>query len=104
MVEILILVAIGIELVAIYKHSKLESRMDEHIQKTCDRLLRSDEVMKVLTEQISKFDEHIIRFDDHLNKQHEYMTSLNEHLIRYDEHMGRLDDFIIKSYLQKTEK
>jgi hypothetical protein len=57
--------------------------MDEHIQNTCDRLVRSDEVMKALDEHINKFDEH---------------------LIRYDEHMNRLDDLILKFYVQSTGK
>jgi len=95
-VEVLVLVAIGIEVFALFKHSKLENRMEEHIQTTCDRLLRSDEKMKVL-------DTHVSRFDEHMNKLDEYITTLNEHLIRYDEHMNRIDDLIWKSFSQKTE-
>jgi len=82
-VEIFVLVAIGIEMFALYKHTKLENRMDEHIQNTCDHLLRSDKVMKALDEHINKFDEH---------------------LIRYDEHINRLDDLILKFYVQSTGK
>lgn len=103
-IEILVLVAIGIEVFALYKHTKLENRVDEHIQNTSDRLLRSDEVMKVLDEHVIKFDEHMVRLDEHMNKVNEYITTLNEHLIRYDEHMNRLDDLILKSYVQRTEK
>jgi hypothetical protein len=103
-VEILVLFAIGIEVFALYKHGKLDSRMDEHIQKTYDRLLRSDEVMKVLDEHMSKFDEHLVRLDEHMNKVNDHITSLDEHLIRYDEHMNRLDDLILKSYFQRTKK
>ena len=62
-VEILVLVAIGIEVVALFRHSKLENRMEEHIQTTCDRLLRSNEKMKVLDTHVSRFDEHLIRLD-----------------------------------------
>ncbi len=102
-VEVLVLVAIGIEVFALFKHSKLENRMEEHIQTTCDRLLRSDEKMKVLDTHVSRFDEHLIRFDEHMNKLDEYITTLNEHLIRYDEHMNRIDDLIWKSFSQKTE-
>ena len=83
---------------------KLENRMDEHIQNTADRLLRSDELMQVLDDHMMKFDDHMIRLDEHMNKVNEYMTTLNEHLIRYDEHVNRLDDLIWKSYLQRTEK
>ena len=97
MIEILVLVVISIELFALYKHMKLENRMDEHLQNTADRLLRSDELMKVL-------DEHMIRLDEHMNKVNEYITALNDHLTRYDEHVNRLDDLIWKSYLQRTEK
>ena len=104
MVEILILVAIGIEVFALYKHTKLENRMDERIQNTCDRLLMSDEIIKVLEEHVSQFDKHLIRLDEHMNKVNEYIILLNESLIRYDEHMNRLDDLILKSYFQRTGK
>ncbi len=103
-VEISVLVAISIELFALYKHMKLENRMDEHIQNTADRLLRSDELMQVLDAHMIKFDDHMIRLDEHMNKVNTYITTLNEHLIRYDEHVNRLDDLIWKSYLQRTEK
>jgi len=82
-VEISVLVAIAIEVFALYKHVKLESRMDEHIQNTADLILRSDEVIKVLDEHMMKFDEHMVRLDEHVN---------------------RLYDLIWKSYLQRTEK
>ena len=67
-IEILVLVAIGIEVFALYKHTKLENRMEEHIQNTCDRLLRSEEVTKVMDEHMSKLDEHMVRLDEHMNK------------------------------------
>ena len=103
-IEILVLVAIAIELFALYKHTKLENRMDEHIHNTSDRLLRSDEIMKVLNENMMRFDEHMVRFDEHTNKVNEYVTKLDEHLIRFDEHINRLDDLMRKSYPQRTEK
>jgi len=103
-IEILVLVAIAIEVFALYKHIKLENRMDEHIQNTSNRLLRSDEVMKVLDAHMMKFDEHMVRFDEHMNKINEYLTTLDEHLLRFDEHMNRLDDLIRKSYPQRTKK
>ena len=89
---------------ALYKHDKLESRMEEHIQTNCDRLVRSDEVIKALDEHVKRLDEHMIRLDEHMNKLNEYITTLNEHLIRYDEHMNRLDDLIWKTFTQRTEK
>ena len=103
-VEILVLVAIGIEVFALYKHAKLENRMEEHIQSISGHLLRSDEAMKVLDEHMNRYDEHMVRLDEHMNKLNEYIITLNEHLIRYDEHMNRLDDLILKSYIQRTEK
>ena len=103
-IEILVLVAIGIEVFALYKHTKLENRMEDHIQNTCNRLLRSDEVTKVLGEHMNKLDENMIRLDEHMNKVNEYINTLNEHLIRYDEHMNRLDDLILKSYFQRTAR
>jgi hypothetical protein len=103
-VEILVLVAIGIEVFALYKHSQLENRMEEHIQNTCDHLIRSDELIKMTDEHMSKLDEHMIRLDEHMNTMSGYITTVNEHLIRYDEHVNRLDDLIWKSYVQKSEK
>ncbi|UCD96684.1 MAG: hypothetical protein JSV35_01125 [Candidatus Bathyarchaeota archaeon] len=88
-VEILILIAIGIEVFALFKHSKLENKMEEHIQATCDRLLRADEKMKVLDTHVERFDEHLIRLDEHMSKLDEYISALNEHLIRYDERRTR---------------
>jgi hypothetical protein len=80
---------------AIFKHSKLENKMEEHIQSTCDRLLRTDEKMQVLDTHVSRFDEHLIRLDAHMEKLDGYISTLDEHLIRYDEHM--------KSSSQKSE-
>jgi hypothetical protein len=68
MIEISVLVAIAIELFALYKHIKLENRMDEHIQNIADRLLRSNEIMKVLDEHMMKFDEYIPTLNDHLTR------------------------------------
>jgi len=82
MIEISVLVAIAIELFALYKHIKLENRMDEHIQNIADRLLRSNEIMKVLDEHMMKFDEHMVKLDEHMNKVNEYITTLNDHLTR----------------------
>ena len=103
-IEILVLVAIGIEVFALYKHTKLENRMEEHIQNTCDRLLKTEELIKVFDEHVNKFDEHLVRLDERMKKVNEYMMTLNEHLIRYDEHINRLDDRIMQSYFLGTEK
>jgi len=103
-VEILVFVAIAIELFALYKHVKLENRMDEHIHATSDRLLRSAELVRVLDEHMMKLNEQMTRFDEHMAKVNEYMIRLDEHLIRFDEHVNRLDDFILKSYTQRKDE
>ena len=79
-IEILVLVAIAIEVVSLYRHAMLENRMHELINNTNEHLIRFDEVIKLLDEHMTKFDEH---------------------LTRYDEHMNRFDDFVWKSYFQK---
>jgi len=104
MLEIAVLIAIAIELFALYNHTKLDNRIDEHVQKTNDQLLRSGEIMKTLDGHIFKFNENMIRVDGHMEKINEYMEKMNAQLIRYDEHMNRLDDIIWKSYFQGLEQ
>jgi len=102
--EVLVLIAIAIELFILYNHTKLDNRIDEHVQKTNDQLLRSGEIMKTLDGHIFKFNENMIRVDGHMEKINEYMEKMNAQLIRYDEHMNRLDDIIWKSYFQGLEQ
>jgi len=102
--EILVLTAIVIELFALYNHTKLDNRIDEHVQETNDQLLRSGEIMKALDDHIFKFNENMIRLDGHMEKVNEYMEKMNAQLIRYDEHMNRLDGIIWKSYFQGIEQ
>lgn len=100
-VEILVLAAIAIEIFALYKHIKLENRMDEHIFETSDRLVRSAELVRVLDGHMMKLNEQMARFDEHMGKVNEYIIRLDEHLIRFDEHVNRLDDFILKSFTKR---
>ena len=87
-----------IELFALYKHIKLENRIDEHIHDTSDRMVRFAELVRVADDHMMKLNEQMTRFDEHMNKVNEYIIRLDEHLIRFDEHVNRLDDFILKSH------
>jgi hypothetical protein len=98
LLEILVVIAITIELYALYNHSKLDSRMDEHISNTNMRLERSDEVMKTLDNHMLRFDEHMIRLDEHMNKVNDYIDRLSEQMLRYSEHINKLDDLLLKTY------
>ena len=80
-VELIVLGAIAIELYALYNHTKLDNRIDEHILDTDRNLEKHDVIIQVLSDN---------------------MTKLDEHLIRLDEHMSRLDDLLWKSYIQRT--
>lgn len=103
-VEILVLVAIAVELFALYRHVRLENRMDDHIQEINEGLCKSDEMMKSLDNHMAKLHDHMTRFDDHMDKVNEYVVRLDEHLIRFDEHVNRLDDFIMKSHAQRKDE
>ncbi len=126
--EFIVLGAIGIELFALYNHSKIDNRMDEHILDTELKLEKYDVLVQVLNNNISKLDEHLtrmsgyinnldqhmnnlnehmIRYDAHMTQYSEHMNNLDEHMIRYagrlDEHVTRLDDLLWKSYIQRSE-
>ncbi|MEM2111439.1 MAG: hypothetical protein QXX08_06135 [Candidatus Bathyarchaeia archaeon] len=103
--EILILVAISIELYALYVHTKTDSRIDEHINNTNMRLERSDELMKLLDNHMLRLSEHMLRLDEHMNKINEHIDKLSEQMVRYSEDVKRLDDLILKisNYSAKNE-
>jgi chromosome segregation ATPase len=126
--EFIVLGAIGIELFALYNHSKIDNRMDEHILDTERKLEKYDVLVQVLNNNISKLDEHLIRMSGYINNLDQHMNNLNEHMIRYDahmtqysehmnnldehmirydgrldEHVTRLDDLLWKFYTQRSE-
>ncbi|MCK5626129.1 hypothetical protein KAI11_04665, partial [Candidatus Bathyarchaeota archaeon] len=82
--EFIVLGAIAIELFALYNHSKLDHRIDEHILDTDRKLEKYDVMINVLSNNMSKLDEHMIRYDEHMSKLDEHMNrydqSLNEHM------------------------
>jgi peptidoglycan hydrolase CwlO-like protein len=101
--EFVIFGVIAIELYALYNHSKLVSRVNEHILDT-DRVLESHSTtLLYVSNNMSKLDEHLIRLDEHMNKLYDHMTRYDEHMTRFDEHINKLDDLLWKSYIQKTE-
>jgi hypothetical protein len=105
-VELTVLVAIAIELFALYNHSKFDAQIDEHILDTDRSLEKYDVMIQVLSDNMSKLDEHLIRLDEHMTRNDEHMTRYDEHTTRYDkrlsEYMSRLDDLLWKSFFQGT--
>ena len=105
--EFIVLGAIGIELFALYNHSKIDNRMDEHILDTELKLEKYDVLVQVLNSNISKLDEHLILMRGYINNLDEHMNNLDEHMRRYDkrldEHVTRLDDLLWKFYTQRPE-
>ena len=99
-INTIVIVAIAVELFALYRHVRLENRMDDHISEIDERLIRSDEMIKNLDDHMAKLTDHMTRLDEHMSKFNEYVVRLDEHIIGFDEHVNRLDDFIIKSYTQ----
>jgi len=55
LLEIIVLIFIIIEIYALLRHSRLEHRVEEH--------------MEVLDAHIRKLDAHVLRVDSHLNTQ-----------------------------------
>ena len=76
LLEILVIIAISIELYELYKRIKLDRRLDEHIRSISLRLEKSDEIIKLL-------DKHMLRLDDHMNKVNEYATKLIEQMNKH---------------------
>jgi chromosome segregation ATPase len=95
-VELTVLVAIAIELFALYNHSKFDAQIDEHILDTDRSLEKYDVMIQVLSDNMSKLDEHLIRLDEHMTRNDEHMTRYDEHLIRLDEHMTRNDEHMTR--------
>ena len=79
--EIIVLGAIAIELFSLYRHTKLENRIDEHILDANESFAKANEMM-------TKVDVHMIRFDEHITRINEYMKGIDEHMIRFDEHLA----------------
>ncbi|MBS7657109.1 MAG: hypothetical protein QXI71_02105 [Candidatus Bathyarchaeia archaeon] len=89
--EILVLAAISIELYALYNHTKLDKRMDKHINDTNVRLEESDRMIKVLDEHIIELNKHITRLDKQMNKMDERIDELNGQMIKYSEEIKTLN-------------
>lgn len=100
--EIIVLGAIAIELYALYSHSKLDHRIDEHILDTAKHLERANTLIDKLDGRLENFDERIIRFDEHMNKLDEHITRLDEHVIRHDKQMNVIDELTWRTYLERT--
>lgn len=63
LLEIIVLIAIIVELYSLTRHAKLEQKLDEHI--------------KLLDEHMKRLDEHITRLDRHLDSSHQlYIQNL----------------------------
>lgn len=95
--------AIAIEVFALYSHSKLSNRIDEHIVEVDRNLERNDSSIEDLDENISKIGDRMIILDEHISGLVDRMNRLDEHVIKLDGHMNRLDDFIWTSYFQRTQ-
>jgi hypothetical protein len=62
--EIVVLVAIAIELFALYSHSRLDHRIDEHLMEDGEKLAKSESLMNMLDQHMSRLDEHMVRTDE----------------------------------------
>jgi chromosome segregation ATPase len=102
-VEILVLMAIAIEVYALYGHSKLSNRIDEHILDVDRNLERSEKTVEDLDDNISKVDERMIKLDEHIHGLIDKMNGLDEHVLKLDGHMNKVDDFIWNSYFQRNQ-
>lgn len=98
LLEVLVLGAIIIELLALYKHIKFDKRMDEHIRDTNERLEKSDRIIEILDEHILRFDEHIKKVDKKMFNTTKFMEKLEKEMVIYSENINKLDDLIWKSY------
>ena len=57
LIEVLVLGAIAIELLALYRHAEFDQRMDNHIRDTNERLEKTDQIISILDKHILTFDE-----------------------------------------------
>jgi len=95
-IEIIVLFAIALELFALYRHSKLDSKMDKHILENTTNLRENEEIIQNLNTYMHKVDEHMLKLDDHINRYDKHVVILNEHI-------NSLDDLIMKSYQPNIE-
>jgi hypothetical protein len=95
-IKLIVLGAIAIELYALYSHSKLDRRIDEHILETERNLDKYDVTIQVPNRNMKKLDEHLIKLDEHLIRYDKHMSQL-------DEHMTRLDNHLWNSYIQRSK-
>jgi peptidoglycan hydrolase CwlO-like protein len=100
LVEFLVLGAIAIELLTLYRHIRFDRRMDEHIKDTNLRLEKTDKIIEILDEHILRFDEHIKKADKQMIEMTKFMKKLEKEIGIYAENMNRLDDHIWESYEQ----
>ena len=92
-VEIIVIFAIASELFTLYNHTKLDKRIDEHILKNTENLIKNDTIMKNLNRYMLKVDQHILKLDDQIR-------NYDTHVVRLNEHVDDLDDLIMKVYHQ----
>lgn len=76
--EIVVLVAIAIELFALYSHSRLDHRIDEHLMEDGEKLAKSESLMNMLDQHMSRLDEHMVRTDERVLKLDEDIRTLIE--------------------------
>ena len=89
LIEVLVLGAIAIELIALYRHAKFDQRMDNHIRDTNERLENTDQIISILDKHILTFDEHIKKVDGHMSKVDTHIERLEKEIITYSENMKR---------------
>ncbi len=94
--ELLVLGAIALELFALYNHTKIDNRIDEHILDTERKLEKYDVLVQVLNNNMSNLDEHLTRMGEQINNLDKHMNNLDEHMIRYDAHMTQYSNHINK--------
>lgn len=59
--EIIVLIAISIELLALFLHTRLDHKLDEHIKEINKQLEKSDKLITTL-------DEHVVEFNRRFSK------------------------------------
>jgi hypothetical protein len=96
-IKIIVLMAIALELFALYRHSKLDNKMDKHIVENTRNLKESEQIILNMNAYIMKVDEHMLKLDKHINRYDKHVVILNEHI-------NRLDDLIMKTYSQNPKK
>jgi hypothetical protein len=74
--ELLVLGAIAVEFFALYRHAKMDERIDEHILHVNEHLESVEAMLRTVDHHMSRFDEHLIRFDEHNSK-------LDEHIVKH---------------------